>query len=211
MLKAIVHWPSTHSIEGLKDSLGNIKGFVLFEQPYDSNLVKVTVSLSGLKPNTIHGFHIHSGAFKNVNQLKKGCSALGGHFNPFKQEHGSIYNGETSPRHAGDLCNNITSSPSGTVNIDFFDSLISLHQQRENYIVGRSVVIHGVADDLGREGRIVRNSRGQRIFKTYNEMTQKQLHSWNYTKNDVKKLMKESKENGNAGSRIACGIIHSIQ
>ena len=207
MLTAVVHWPSQHTIDGLKDSLGNIQGYVLFEQPMDSNLVKVKVKISGLSPNTEHGFHIHTGTFKTKQQLKQGCSALGGHFNPFNKSHGSIYNSTKSPRHVGDLCNNIISTLEGTVDLEFFDNLISLKINEKSYIIGRSVVIHGTSDDLGRQGRIIIKN-GLTKFKQYDEMTTQELKCWGYTPSDVQKLMKESTTNGNAGSRIACGIIH---
>ena len=207
MLSAVVHWPSQHTIDGLKDSLGNITGYVLFEQPMQSNLVKVRVRISGLNPNTEHGFHIHTGTFTNKQQLKQGCTALGGHFNPFNQPHGSIYNSLGSPRHVGDLCNNIISTPEGTVDIVIFDNLISLKEEEQGYIGGRSVVIHGTSDDLGRQGRIIIKN-GLTQFKQYDEMTTQELKCWGYKPSDVQKLMKESTTNGNAGSRIACGIIH---
>ena len=52
--------------------------------------------IKGLKDG-LHGIHIHE--FGN---LTNGCTTAGGHYNPFKKNHGGI---DTNQRHVGDLGN----------------------------------------------------------------------------------------------------------
>jgi Cu/Zn superoxide dismutase len=46
--------------------------------------IRVRVSVSGLKPSSKHGFHIHT-----LGDLTKGCMSAGGHWNPFNAPHGA--------------------------------------------------------------------------------------------------------------------------
>jgi superoxide dismutase, Cu-Zn family len=74
-------------------------------------------------------------------------------------------------RHVGDL-GNVQTDANGVVTLNIQDKVVSL--QGENSILGRCLVIHEKADDLGRGD------------------------------ND------ESKKTGNAGKRLACGIIGTM-
>ncbi len=89
----------------------------------------------------------------------------GPHFNPAGKKHGGPRDAE---RHAGDL-GNITADARGVATIDIVDRQIAL--QGPNSIVGRAMVVHAVADDLGRGGN------------------------------------EESTKTGNAGARLACGVV----
>ncbi|CAJ0598129.1 unnamed protein product [Cylicocyclus nassatus] len=132
-------------------------GIIDFEQI--GTLVKLNGTVSGLKPGP-HGFHVHE-----KGDLGNGCVAAAGHFNPHKMMHGAP---DDSNRHVGDL-GNINSPDSGDTPISISDSVISLTGQHN--IIGRAIVIHADADDLGRG-----NSE-------------------------------QSKTTGNAGERVACGVI----
>ena len=46
-------------------------------------LVRFTGTISGLGPG-LHGFHVHA-----KGDLRNGCKAAGGHFNPFASNHGA--------------------------------------------------------------------------------------------------------------------------
>ena len=72
--------------------------------------VHVKGQVSGLKPNSEHGFHIHE---KGDCSAPDGASA-GGHFNPGKQDHGNV---ATDPHHGGDMPN-IKADAQGNATID---------------------------------------------------------------------------------------------
>ncbi|EAT36424.1 AAEL000274-PA [Aedes aegypti] len=138
---------------------GDVKGTIFFQQNGDSDPVKVTGEVTGLKPGN-HGFHIHEFG-DNTN----GCTSAGPHFNPHGKEHGGP---DAAERHAGDL-GNVVADGSGVAKVDISDSQISLSGPLS--ILGRTVVVHADPDDLGLGGHEL------------------------------------SKSTGNAGARLACGVI----
>lgn len=115
--------------------------------------------MSGLAKG-LHGFHVHQ-----FGDTTNGCASCGGHFNPAGHTHGGP---SEKVRHAGDL-GNITAGDDGKAIVDVVDHLIPLHGPQT--IVGRAVVVHEKADDLGKGGN------------------------------------EDSLKTGNAGGRLACGII----
>ena len=117
-----------------------INGYILFHQCNPSNPVSVHFIIKG-PPNKTHAIHIHE-----FGDLRNGCESLGSHFNPTEETHGSIL--YDMPRHAGDLINNIMFTSDGLFEYHYFDNLISLYQD-PRCILGRSIVIHEKADDLG--------------------------------------------------------------
>lgn len=117
-----------------------VNGYVVFHQCGPSNQVTVHFMIRG-PSNQTHAIHIHE-----FGDLRKGCDSLGSHFNPTDDTHGSImYN---MPRHAGDLINNIVFNNEGIFEYKYYDDSISLYQG-PRCILGRSIVIHEKADDLG--------------------------------------------------------------
>jgi Cu-Zn family superoxide dismutase len=83
------------AVAQLQSTSGNTAtGMVSFTQSGDKVVVSGTVS--GLKPNAEHGFHLHD---KGDCSSKDGMSA-GGHFNPGGQPHGHP---GSMAHHAGDL------------------------------------------------------------------------------------------------------------
>ncbi len=111
--------------------------------------------------------------------LLEGCGSLCAHFNPDNTNHGDISDSKNN-RHAGDL-GNIIADKNGVCKQILYDKIIKLNGKYN--IIGRSVVIHENEDDLGLGGL---DENGDIIDK---------------------KLHKESLKTGNAGKRIACGII----
>jgi len=112
----------------------SVSGSVKFTRRGDDTLVEV--NLSHLSPGA-HGFHVHE---------KGDCStadalSAGGHFNPTGQPHG----GPDAPHHKGDL-GNLTAGSDGTVNVNFH--VKGLELSGDNGVIGRSVIVHGGADDL---------------------------------------------------------------
>ena len=150
----------------IKDS---IKGTIEFKEI--SNKIEIIVSIEGLSPG-YHGFHIHE-----AGDLTQSCKSACAHFNPEGKNHGGPTDKE---RHVGDL-GNIYADKNGKVKQKIYDNKIKL--SGKNSIIGRCVVIHEKADDLGKGGL---DSKGNIINK---------------------KIYSESLKTGNAGSRIACGVI----
>lgn len=110
--------------------------------------VEVTIQLYNLTDG-VHGIHIHAG------DADDDCELAGAHFCigpswgrkvPEGIPHGSWALG--TPRHTGDLCNNVISR-GGLAFFQYTDDLISMNPTSPAYIVGRSVVVHADADDCG--------------------------------------------------------------
>ncbi|KAL8041654.1 hypothetical protein ABFX02_10G178500 [Erythranthe guttata] len=82
------------------------------------------------------------------------AAAAGPHFNPLNKVHGSPLDAE---RHAGDL-GNIMAGSDGVAHINIADTQIPLSGQHS--ILGRAVVVHADADDLGKGGHELSKTTG---------------------------------------------------
>ncbi len=100
--------------------------------------LKVTIHATGLKPNSFHGIHVHE------NGLCEGPTfeSAGEHFNPHKKAHGGPKHIE---RHLGDW-GNLKSNKKGVAHSELFFKGIPTEEVQ--LLVGKSVIIHGKADDL---------------------------------------------------------------
>lgn len=110
-------------------------GTVAFRQQDAS--VMVLVSLTGLKPNAEHGFHVHDNGDCSSGD---GMSA-GGHFNPTKQPHGPQH----AEHHAGDMPA-LKTDANGSVRATFHLTGVSLGSGPVD-LVGHSLIVHADADD----------------------------------------------------------------
>eukprot|EP01090_Pellita_catalonica_P023681 TRINITY_DN9876_c0_g1_i1.p2 TRINITY_DN9876_c0_g1~~TRINITY_DN9876_c0_g1_i1.p2 ORF type:complete len:163 (+),score=24.04 TRINITY_DN9876_c0_g1_i1:537-1025(+) len=115
------------------------EGEVWFRQNCKKCPTRVSIKLRGLVPG-LHGFHIHE-----FGDTTLGCGSSGGHFNPYKVNHGGRKNSKKN-RHVGDL-GNVEVMLDGNAEDEFDDELLTLNGQHS--IIGRTVVIHSGEDDLG--------------------------------------------------------------
>ena len=113
-----------------------IKGVVTFTE--EDNLVIININLSGLKKNSLHGFHVHE-----AGDLTHGCESMCAHFNPYKCNHGCPGSRE---RHVGDL-GNLQTDNKGNANYITIDNIIKLRGLCN--IIGRGLIIHADPDDCG--------------------------------------------------------------
>ena len=102
-------------------------------------VVKVSGSISGLKPGAEHGFHVHE---KGDCSSGDGLSA-GGHFNPGSKPHGHHGMGE---HHTGDLPS-LKADASGVAAIHFESRTIRVGSSA-NDIVGKGLIVHRDPDDF---------------------------------------------------------------
>ena len=118
----------------------SVSGTILITQASASDTATIAVSVSGLPPNTQHGYHIHNGVVTGNN-----CTTSGPHFNPLNKTHGAPTDTE---RHVGDL-GNFQTDASGNANFQVQDSIVTLFGDIA-VDTRRAIVIHADPDDLGR-------------------------------------------------------------
>lgn len=159
------------------------------------DIVLISGFINGLTPGD-HAAHIHE-----FGDLTHGCESVGGHFNPLNKPHGNI---NAIPSHLGDL-GNIHTNKLGVTYVNKLAKGISLSGY-DYSIVGRALVIHQLADDLGGIKEVMKSD----IVDS--EMLVDKLSRRSLPANIIdEKLMSDVKilslKTGNAGSRVACGII----
>jgi Cu-Zn family superoxide dismutase len=113
-----------------------VKGTVRFTQLEHG--VEIEADIGGLSPGS-HGFHIHE--FGDCSAADG--SSAGGHFNPEGKPHGGP---DSAVAHAGDY-GNLEADASGHAVLKLVSHRITL-DQGPNGVIGRSVIVHGKADDL---------------------------------------------------------------
>ena len=114
----------------------NVRGTVTFTQA--GNKVRVAANVTGLKPNSEVGFHIHEAGDCSSGD---GMSAKG-HFNPYGKPHGHFGSAE---RHAGDLPS-LKSDANGNASVNFEVDTITVAPGPAS-IVGRGLIVHVQPDD----------------------------------------------------------------
>lgn len=121
------------------DNDSGVHGLVSFQQQNVVSPCNIIAHVRGLKPNSLHGFHIHE-----FGDLTEGCKSAGPHFNPYGKSHGGPLDKE---RHIGDL-GNLKTDDLGVGYLATTDPYIKLFGDQS--VIGRSVVVHADEDDLGR-------------------------------------------------------------
>lgn len=125
--------PKMASTHLLARSGSSVEGHVHFHQV--GKKLHLAYEVSGLTPNTKHGFHLHE---------KGDCSAAdassaGGHYNPGNQPHGPA---QGQARHAGDY-GNILANDKGVAKGELMFEDVKIADVRNH-----AVVIHAKEDDL---------------------------------------------------------------
>ncbi|MQP76385.1 superoxide dismutase family protein [Stenotrophomonas sp. MYb238] len=123
-------------LQPTKDS--TVKGSIRFTV-VDGRL-HASGDISGLKPGSEHGFHIHE---KGDCSAPDGTSA-GGHFNPGDAKHGSI---DAAAHHGGDMPN-IVADAQGNAHVDGpVSSNVNAGKGDAFDIIGRGLIVHADPDD----------------------------------------------------------------
>ncbi|KAJ3025786.1 UNVERIFIED_CONTAM: hypothetical protein HDU68_006693 [Siphonaria sp. JEL0065] len=140
---ARIEYSATANIAGLGDS--SIQGTLTFKHD----------NLTGIAPNTVHGFHIHQyGDASSKNGLN-----MGGHFNPTNKPHGCPPAPVSQPsrregvitlpttNHIGDL-GSITANAEGSATQTWVSSELNLFNASDiGFVLGRGVIVHALVDD----------------------------------------------------------------
>jgi len=106
----------------------------------EDGAVRVTGTLTGLKPGGTHAFHIHE--FGDCSAPD--ATSAGGHFNPAAAAHGDRAAG--GEHHAGDIPNQVADA-NGEAIVDQRLEGLQIGGGGELDIVGRGVIVHADADD----------------------------------------------------------------
>ena len=131
-----MHMDRATAVANLEPTTGNTaRGTVTFTQ--DGDEVRVRATLSGLKPNAEHGFHVHE---------KGDCSSgdgmsTGGHYNPAGKPHGP----QSAEHHAGDMPS-VRSDAYGNASASFELKGVSIGGANAD-LVGRGLIVHRDPDD----------------------------------------------------------------
>jgi Cu-Zn family superoxide dismutase len=125
------------NVEPTKGS--TVKGMVMFQQMGEK--VRVIADITGLAPNSKHGFHVHEGTeCGDDGMLAKG------HYNPEAHQHG-LPTANATMRHAGDF-GNLVADSSGKAHLDQTFDNISISGAK-NPIMGHALIVHEKEDDGG--------------------------------------------------------------
>lgn len=117
----------------------NARGFVSF-RPVEDGKVEVTGRVTGLKPDSKHGIHIHQ--YGDLSAADG--TSLGDHYNPLDHKHGLP---SQTTRHPGDF-GNLEADGNGVAVLKLVVDNVTLAGQK-NPVIGRGVVVHEKADDGG--------------------------------------------------------------
>jgi Cu-Zn family superoxide dismutase len=114
---------------------GSVQGRLRLDQFFQKNApTHIYGNVTGLGPG-LHGI-----AIATWGNLTEQCHSIGAHFNPDMMAHGAP---NDQQRHVGDLGNIQGQAP-----VDIVDKRVSLFGR--NSVMGRSVVVYMMPDDLGK-------------------------------------------------------------
>jgi len=137
ILAACAHGNHPTAMATLASTSGSTAtGTVHFTETNDG--VEVQADITGLAPNSVHGFHIH-----DKGDCGDNGNAAGGHFNPTAMAHGAP---DAQSHHAGDL-GNVTADEKGEVHFHITSHSIKVTAGPTS-VVGHAVILHANPDDL---------------------------------------------------------------
>ena len=113
-----------------------VQGSLEFSQV--RGIVSVNGTITGLKPNAAHAFHVH----EKGDCSKPDFTSAGGHYNPTSQPHGAW---DGPHHHVGDMPQ-LMADANGTAKVSFNSE--SLQLTGPNSIIGKAVIIHRDRDDV---------------------------------------------------------------
>lgn len=102
-------------------------------------VVRATGEVSGLAPDSEHGFHLH----EHGDCSAADGSSAGGHFNPATTDHGRVGHGT---HHGGDS-DNIVANAEGVATVDARFEGVTLGDGAATDILGKGVIVHADPDD----------------------------------------------------------------
>ncbi|XP_018421069.1 PREDICTED: extracellular superoxide dismutase [Cu-Zn]-like [Nanorana parkeri] len=112
-----------------------ITGYVLFKQVYPYGRLEAVFSIEGFPQDvnqSSRAIHIH-----DFGDLSNGCDSAGGHYNPYFVDH---------PNHPGDFGNYCVRN--GKIQQHLMNLEANIYGRVS--VIGRSIVVHKMADDLGK-------------------------------------------------------------
>jgi len=101
--------------------------------------VLITGQITGLAPNTTHGFHVHETGDCSAPDFK----SAGGHFNPDNAMHGDP---ASTMHHLGDIPN-IKSDAKGVATVNATITGATLNDGGPHDLVGKALIVHAKKDD----------------------------------------------------------------
>ncbi len=114
-----------------------VSGTLILTEVLDGG-VKIEGQVHGLKPEGLHGFHVHAVGDCSASD----GSSAGGHFNPDGQPHGD----PAGRSHLGDL-GNIQADHTGMAQVFVMKKAASLDCGASS-LVGRALIVHKSVDDM---------------------------------------------------------------
>jgi len=121
----------------LTATAGNkVSGVITFMKTAEGTLIEAEIS--GLEPNSKHGFHIHQYGDISSSDGK----STGGHYNPAGHDHSGP---DSEMRHIGDL-GNLKANDKGVAKYKRLDKVVKL--RGKSGIIGRGITVHAGTDDL---------------------------------------------------------------
>ena len=116
-----------------------VEGLIHFSEL--RGITSVNGTVTGLKPNALHGFHVH----ELGDCSKPDFSSAGGHFNPTGQPHGAHGSGA---HHLGDMPQ-LMADAQGTAHVAFNSQTLRLRGPPS--IIGKAVIVHRDPDDVNHQ------------------------------------------------------------